>query len=100
VKTVAPDAVESISYGILAFRTKKVFCYCGAFKDHITIFPPVNGDAGLIRDLAAQRNAKGKARFSHDAPFPPKLIARAIRTLASQNARDNRNKRRKRRATA
>ena len=84
VRSVVPDAVEIMSYGMPAFRAGNIFCYCGAFNDHVSIFPPLTTDPALIRDLATHRNAKGNLLFSHAEPFPPALIARVIRALASQ----------------
>ena len=40
VREIAPEAVESISYGMPTYKLKgKPLVYFGAFKKHMTIFP-------------------------------------------------------------
>jgi uncharacterized protein YdhG (YjbR/CyaY superfamily) len=88
-----PGAVETISYNIPAFTLHKVFMYCAAFKGHVGLFPPVRGDAALVRRLKPYRNAKGNLRFAFDEPLPLALIARIARALARQSAAPARRRR-------
>ena len=81
-----PAAVETISYNIPAFRLRKVFMYCAAFKDHVSIFPPVKNDRALLLRLRRYRNAKGNLRFALDEPLPLALIGRIVAALAAQSA--------------
>jgi Conserved hypothetical protein (Lin0512_fam)/Domain of unknown function (DUF5655) len=39
-----PDAQETISYQLPAFKLGRTFIYFAAFKNHIGIFPPVKND--------------------------------------------------------
>lgn len=89
VKKTVPEALPGISYGIPAFRLGSVFLYCAAFKDHIGIFPPVKGDARLVKALKPYANAKGNLRFPLDQSMPMPLLARVVKTLAKQYARPN-----------
>jgi uncharacterized protein YdhG (YjbR/CyaY superfamily) len=84
VKAEFPDAAEVISYNIPAFKQKKVFFYYAAFKDHISIFPPVKGDESLQKALVAYRNARGNLRFPLNEPMPYELIGRVAEALADK----------------
>jgi uncharacterized protein YdhG (YjbR/CyaY superfamily) len=83
VAAEVPAAREVISYNILAFAFAKPFLYCAGFKGHVGIYPPVRGDARLVKALARYRNEKGSLRFALDEPMPWPLIVRVIRALAA-----------------
>lgn len=86
VRKTVPKAEQVISYGMPAFKSGRVFMYCAAFKSHIGIYPPVRGDARLMRDLKPYANAKGNLGFPLDSPMPMTLIAKVARALAKQYA--------------
>lgn len=86
VRKLVPKSELVISYGIPAFKTGRVFIYCAAFKRHIGIYPPVRGDARLIKDLKPYANEKGNLSFPLDSPLPEALIERVIKALAKQYA--------------
>jgi uncharacterized protein YdhG (YjbR/CyaY superfamily) len=52
-----PQALRVVSYGMPAYRLKKVFFYFAAFKNHIGIYPPVTDNDDLIAETTAFRNA-------------------------------------------
>jgi uncharacterized protein YdhG (YjbR/CyaY superfamily) len=87
VKAVAPQAQETISYQLPAFRLGRVFIYFAAFKAHIGIYPPVNGSAALEQALQRYRGAKGNLRFPLDQPVPYGLIKRVVIALKRQYAK-------------
>ena len=78
VRTAAPGAVESISYGMPTFWQGKVLLHFGAFKDHIGIYPPVR-EAGLADRIAPDRGEKGNLRLPLDQPIPDDLIADIVK---------------------
>jgi len=86
VKKHVPDAVEAISYNIPAFRLRKTFMYCAAFKNHISIFPPLRNETSLAKLLRPSRNAKGNLRFDLREPMPYALVARVARALARRDS--------------
>jgi uncharacterized protein YdhG (YjbR/CyaY superfamily) len=85
VKKHVPRATETISYNIPAFRLGKTFMYCAAFRDHISIFPPVRADAALSRALGPYRNARGNLLFDLSEPLPLTLVARVAKALAREH---------------
>jgi uncharacterized protein YdhG (YjbR/CyaY superfamily) len=76
VAKAVPDATETISYGIPAFRCRRIVVYFAAFKGHIGLYPPARGDAALEKAVAAYANEKGNLRFPLDRRIPYGLIGR------------------------
>jgi len=85
VRAAAPDAEETISYKMPAFRRHGILIYFAAFKHHIGIFPPIAGDQGLDEALAPYRGSKGNLRFPLNEPIPYDLIDRIARLRARQD---------------
>lgn len=78
IRSVAPEAVEKISYRMPAFFLDGVLIYFAAFKQHIGVYPPVKGDAKLMKDLAPYLGEKGNLKFPLDEPMPYGLIKRVV----------------------
>ena len=81
VKQVAPKAVETISYGMPAFKIgKKPLVYFGIFKNHLSIFP---ASGAVIQTMGAElaefKTAKGTLRYTLDKPIPNELLERMLR---------------------
>lgn len=76
VRDAAPQAREVISYRMPALKLHGVLVYFAAFKSHIGLYPPVRGDARLMKDVAPFAGEKGNLRFPYDQPIPYDLIAR------------------------
>lgn len=88
VRAAAPDAEEVISYRMPAFRQGGILLYFAAFRNHIGVFPPVTGDARLMKAVKPYAGPKGNLRFPLDRPIPYALITRIVRArLAAQRAR-------------
>ena len=85
VRRVAPEAAETVSYRMPAFRGHGIIVYFAAFKDHIGLFPPVHGDKRLDEDLARYRGPKGNLRFPLNEPMPYDLIERIVELRAEQD---------------
>lgn len=84
IRRAAPDARETISYGIPAFRQKRILVYFAAFKAHIGFYPPIRGDAKLEAAAARYAGEKGNLRFPLDEPMPYALIGRLTKLRVRQ----------------
>lgn len=82
----APQAEETISYRMPAYRQGGVLLYFAAFKQHIGLYPPVQGDDDLLLALAPYRGAKGNLSFPLAEDLPLTLIRRVARQRVSENA--------------
>lgn len=79
IQATAPDAVESISYGMPAFKyKKKPLIYFGAFKDHLSIFPTAEPAAALRDKLKDFKMSKGTVQFTVEKPLSDGLIRELV----------------------
>ena len=85
VRRAAPDARETISYQIPAFKLNGVLVYFAAFKKHIGFYPPVRGDARLEKAVSAYAGEKGNLKFPLDRPIPVDLIERITKLRVKQD---------------
>jgi uncharacterized protein YdhG (YjbR/CyaY superfamily) len=85
VRETAPGAEETISYRMPAFKLNGIVLYFAAFKNHIGVFPPVQGDARLEAALAPYAGPKGNLRFPLDRPIPFDLVRRIAKLRVAQN---------------
>jgi uncharacterized protein YdhG (YjbR/CyaY superfamily) len=84
IRGKVPNATETISYQLPAFKLRRTFIYFAAFKKHIGIYPPVKGDKSLTDALQPYANEKGNLKFPLDQPMPYELIGRVVIALAKQ----------------
>lgn len=75
VRNLVPEAIESISYGMPAYKYKnKPLFYFAAFKDHLSVFA-TPGPNELLKDkLAAYKTSKGTIQFTLDHPLSDDLL--------------------------
>ena len=85
IAKAAPDATETISYGIPAFKLRRILVYFAAFKHHIGLYPPVKGDAALEKAVAPYAGEKGNLRFPLEQKIPYALISRIVKFRATQS---------------
>jgi uncharacterized protein YdhG (YjbR/CyaY superfamily) len=96
IKKAAPDAAETIKYGMPTFTVEGNLVHFAAFKKHIGFFPPTKGDAEFKKEASFYEGEKGSLRFPLDAPIPYRLIGKAVRFRVEENlerAQGRRNKR-------
>jgi uncharacterized protein YdhG (YjbR/CyaY superfamily) len=94
VKAAAPDAEETISYRIPAFRLNGMLVYFAAFKKHIGLYPPVRGDDSLMRAVKPYAGPKGNLQFPLEKPIPYALVRRIVkaRVLAASNKAESKSR--------
>jgi len=85
VHNAAPNAEETISYQIPAFRLHGIIVYFAAFRNHIGFYPPVSGDLRLEKAIAPYAGEKGNLRFPLSQPIPYALIGRIVKLRVKQN---------------
>lgn len=85
VQRAVPEAQETISYRIPAFKFHGIVVYFAAFKKHIGLYPPVRGDAKLEKSVAPYAGEKGNLKFPLDRPIPYSLIEKIVKLRVKQN---------------
>jgi uncharacterized protein YdhG (YjbR/CyaY superfamily) len=79
IREAAPAAEEKISYQIPTFALMGNLIHFAAFKKHIGLYPPVEGDEELKAEISRYRNERGNLRFPLDEPIPYALISRIVK---------------------
>jgi uncharacterized protein YdhG (YjbR/CyaY superfamily) len=79
IKAAAPDAEETISYRMPAFKLNGMLIYFAAFKKHIGLYPPVRGDDSLMRAVKPYAGPKGNLQFPFKKSIPYSLIRRIVK---------------------
>ncbi len=79
IRAAAPEAEETISYGMPAFAQHGTLVYFANMTNHIGFYPTANGIAAFEEELAAYEHSKGAVRFPVDQPLPLDLISRIVR---------------------
>jgi uncharacterized protein YdhG (YjbR/CyaY superfamily) len=86
IRSVAPGAYEAISYGIPTFKLHGNLVHFAAFKKHIGFYPPVQGDARLVKAVARYAGPKGNLQFPLEQPIPYGLIERIVKLRVKQSS--------------
>lgn len=80
IKSITPDAVESISYGMPAYKVKnKPFAYFAGFDKHIGLYALPNTHRAFVDELSSYKQGKGSVQFPHDRELPLDLIEKMLR---------------------
>ncbi|HEV8575249.1 MAG TPA: DUF1801 domain-containing protein [Dehalococcoidia bacterium] len=78
IKASAPEAVESISYGIPAFKYKgRSLAYFGAAKKHCALYG-MSVMGAHEADLQPYDRSKGTVRFAPDKPLTATLVKKLV----------------------
>ena len=79
IKKAAPQSVESISYGMPAFKTNGMpLVYFAAYKNHIGFYATASGHEKFANELSNYKHAKGSVQFPIDQAIPFELIKQII----------------------
>ena len=80
ITTAAPDAVESISYGMPGYKLHgKPLVYFGGYEQHIGFYATPSGHAAFDKALSKYKQGKGSVQFPIDEPMPLELITRIVK---------------------
>jgi uncharacterized protein YdhG (YjbR/CyaY superfamily) len=80
VRSAVPaEAVEVISYGIPALKTKKVRVWYAAFSEHCSLFPTAAVIEEFRGELAGLTVTKGTVQFPMSKALPTALIKKMVR---------------------
>ncbi|HEX9601466.1 MAG TPA: DUF1801 domain-containing protein [Mariniflexile sp.] len=84
----APEAVESISYGMPAYKTNdKPLMYFAVYKNHIGFYATPHGHTEFSQELSNYKSGKGSVQFPLDQPIPLDLIGRIVEFKAKENSK-------------
>jgi uncharacterized protein YdhG (YjbR/CyaY superfamily) len=78
IKAVVPEATETISYQMPAFKTEKVFVWFAAYKNHYGFYPYPKTIVAFEDQLTGYKTSKGAIQFPIDEPLPEDLIRKMV----------------------
>lgn len=77
IQKAAPQAEETISYQIPAFKLNgSILMHFAAFKKHIGLYPPAPKE--FKKEVASYEGPKGNLKFPIDKPIPYVLVTRIV----------------------
>ncbi len=79
IRDTAPEAEETIKYGIPTFTLQGNLISFAAYKKHIGLYPAPAGTAAFNQKLAAYKTAKATVRFPLDQPIPFDLVREIVK---------------------
>ena len=85
IKNAAPDAQETINYGIPTFKLKGNLVHFAGYKKHIGFYPAPSGIEKFKEELSAYEGAKGSVKFPLNQPMPYDLIDEIVRFRVKEN---------------
>ena len=85
VLKTTPNAIESISYGMPAFKLNgKPLVYFAGYKNHIGFYALPSGTEAFKKELLNYKTGKGSIQFPLDKEMPWKLIEEIVRFRAKE----------------
>lgn len=86
ILTNAPGVIESISYGMPAYKTNnKPLVYFGGFTNHIGLYATPSGHEAFKKQLSMYKQGKGSVQFPLNQPLPVTLIRDIVSFRISEN---------------
>ena len=86
IKKTAPEAGESISYGMPAYKLHaRPLVYFAAFKNHIGFYATPTGHSEFAKEFSKYKQGKGSVQFPLDKPLPTGLINKIVKFRIKEN---------------
>lgn len=87
LKSVAPNAKETLKWGSPAFEEKRILFAFTAFKSHINFMPTQSAMKPFKKELAEYITGKDTIQFPYNKPLPKALI-RKIGAFRAKQVRE------------
>jgi uncharacterized protein YdhG (YjbR/CyaY superfamily) len=85
IKNAAPQAEETISYQMPAFKLHGSLVYFAAYKKHIGFYPTASGISAFKEHLTNYEVSKGTIKFPINEPLPFDLITTIVKFRVEEN---------------
>lgn len=86
IQQCAPQATETISYNMPAFKLKTNLVYYAAYKNHIGFYPTALPLKIFEKELVDYKTSKGAIQFPLDKPLPKNLIKKIVKLRVAQDS--------------
>jgi uncharacterized protein YdhG (YjbR/CyaY superfamily) len=81
---VPPGAIETISYGIPAFKYNGTLVWFAAFSKHCSLFPGASVIHDFKEELQGFTTSKGTIHFTAAKPLPAVLVKKLVKARIAQ----------------
>lgn len=85
ISKAAPEAKETINYGMPTFTLKGNLVHFAAYKNHIGFYPTPSGIEAFKKELSGYDGAKGSVQFPLSKPIPFDLISKIVEFRVKEN---------------
>jgi uncharacterized protein YdhG (YjbR/CyaY superfamily) len=89
IQKAAPDAKETIRYGIPTLNLNgKNLVFFACWKHHISLYPIPEGEGAFQQKISQYKRAKGTIQFPLDKPIPYDLVEKIVTLLMMENPKE------------
>jgi uncharacterized protein YdhG (YjbR/CyaY superfamily) len=85
IRAAAPQATETISYQMPAYKLNRILVYFAAHKNHIGFYPTSSVTALFKDALAGYPITKGTVQFPYNKPIPYDIITDMVKFRVAEN---------------
>lgn len=85
ISKAAPEAEETINYGIPTFTLNGNLVHFAAYKSHIGFYPTPSAIEAFKKELSVYEGAKGSVQFPLDKAMPLTLISKIVKYRVIEN---------------
>ncbi|WP_392545239.1 iron chaperone [Oryzobacter telluris] len=79
IRETEPEAVESMAYGMPAYKLDgKPLVYFAGYDKHVGFYATPNGHEAFAEELSRYKQGKGSVQFPHTEPLPTDLVRRVV----------------------
>lgn len=86
IREAAPQAEETISPSIPAFKWNGMLVWYAAFKRHIGFYPKASATEASHKEMAAYKSSKGAIQFPIGTRIPVALVKKIVKFRLKENA--------------
>ena len=79
IRAAAPDAVETIAYGMPTYKGRRSLVHYAAAKTHLGFYPTPSAIVRFKQELSQFETSKGAIRFPYARPLPEALITAIVK---------------------
>ncbi|WP_199121427.1 iron chaperone [Pedobacter sp. ASV28] len=85
IKSIVPQAKETISYAIPTFKLNGNLVHFAAYKNHIGFYPGAAGIDAFRNEISSYKSSRGAIQFPIHQPMPIALIKKMVEFRVNQN---------------
>lgn len=86
IREKAPEAIESISYGMPSYKLNgKPLVYFAGYNNHIGFYATPSGHSAFEKELSTYKQGKGSVQFPLSKPIPYELIGKIVEFRMKEN---------------